>query len=88
VLAAAGEQVTAVSRRPADLPNGVAHRQADLAEPESLRPVLDGAEALFLLVAGSGRRSTPERSSTSRKRAASVALCCCPRRAPGPARSR
>jgi uncharacterized protein YbjT (DUF2867 family) len=59
VLAAAGEQVTAVSRRPADLPNGVAHRQADLAEPESLRPVLDGAEALFLLVAGSGEKIDP-----------------------------
>jgi uncharacterized protein YbjT (DUF2867 family) len=58
-LAAAGERVTAVSRRPADLPKGVAHRQADLAEPESLRPVLDGAEALFLLVAGSGEKINP-----------------------------
>jgi uncharacterized protein YbjT (DUF2867 family) len=58
-LAAAGEQVTAVSRRPADLPQDVAHRQADLAEPESLRPVLDGAEALFLLVAGSGENLDP-----------------------------
>jgi uncharacterized protein YbjT (DUF2867 family) len=58
-LAAAGEQVTAVSRRPAELPKGVAHRQADLAQPESLRPVLDGAEALFLLVAGSGEKIDP-----------------------------
>jgi len=58
-LAAAGERVTAVSRRPAELPKGVAHRQADLAEPESLRPVLDGAEALFLLVAGSGEKIDP-----------------------------
>ncbi|KAA2258064.1 NAD(P)H-binding protein [Solihabitans fulvus] len=53
-LAEAGAQVTAVSRGPADtgLPKGVRHRQADLADPESLRPVLDGADALFLLVAG------------------------------------
>ncbi|MBF8186010.1 NAD(P)H-binding protein [Nonomuraea sp. K274] len=47
-LAQASEQVTAVSRRPAELPG---HRQADLADPESLRPVLDGADVLFLLVA-------------------------------------
>ncbi|MET7617694.1 NAD(P)H-binding protein [Streptomyces sp. NPDC005408] len=55
-LAAAGEQVTAVSRRlhDAEAPAGVQHRQADLAEPESLKPVLDGADALFLLVAGGG----------------------------------
>ncbi|MGW6707273.1 NAD(P)H-binding protein [Streptomyces sp. NPDC054956] len=54
VLAAAGERVTAVSRRAPEqaLPEGVRHHRADLAEPESLRPALDGAEALFLLVAG------------------------------------
>jgi uncharacterized protein YbjT (DUF2867 family) len=64
-LAAAGEQVTAVSRgpAPATLPGpgagpdagaraGVRYQRADLAEPESLKPALDGAEALFLLVAG------------------------------------
>lgn len=53
-LASAGEQVTAVSRRPPDaaLPVGVRHRTADLADPESLPPVLDGADALFLLIAG------------------------------------
>ncbi|NYI05688.1 NAD(P)H-binding protein [Allostreptomyces psammosilenae] len=52
-LAAAGERVTAVSRRPAaDLPAGVRHHRADLAEAESVRPVLDGAEALFLLTSG------------------------------------
>lgn len=52
-LAEAGERVTAVSRNdPGDLPAGVVHRAADLAEPETLRPVLDGADALFLLVAG------------------------------------
>jgi uncharacterized protein YbjT (DUF2867 family) len=49
-LAAAGEQVTAVSRRASDaaMPEGVRHRQADLTDPESLRAVLDGADALFL----------------------------------------
>ncbi|HUR06942.1 MAG TPA: NAD(P)H-binding protein [Nonomuraea sp.] len=48
-LVAAGEQVTAVSRKISDVPVGVRHRQADLAEPESLKPALQGAEALFLL---------------------------------------
>ncbi|MGW7367044.1 NAD(P)H-binding protein [Streptomyces sp. NPDC054841] len=53
-LASAGEQVTAVSRRPlsSEAPQGVRHHQADLADPESLRPGLDGAEALFILLAG------------------------------------
>jgi uncharacterized protein YbjT (DUF2867 family) len=53
-LAEAGEQVTAVSRNaPAtQLPPGVRHSQADLADPSTLKPVLDGADALFLLVAG------------------------------------
>lgn len=48
-LAEAGEQVTAVSRRMAESSPHVSSRQADLAEPESLRPALDGAKALFLL---------------------------------------
>jgi uncharacterized protein YbjT (DUF2867 family) len=49
-LAAADEQVTAVSRRVSDaaVPRGVRHRQADLTDPESLRPIFDGADALFL----------------------------------------
>ncbi|SEP50907.1 NAD(P)H-binding protein [Amycolatopsis saalfeldensis] len=52
-LAAAGAQVTAVSRsKPAEWPSGIAHRRADLAEPEGLRPVLDGADALFLFPQG------------------------------------
>jgi uncharacterized protein YbjT (DUF2867 family) len=55
-LVAAGEQVTAVSRTVPDAegPEGVRHRRADLADPESLRPVLDGADALYLLVSGAG----------------------------------
>ncbi|MFF3509998.1 NAD(P)H-binding protein [Streptomyces sp. NPDC002573] len=49
-LAAAGGQVTATSRgiSEADVPEGVRQRRADLADAESLRPVFDGAEALFL----------------------------------------
>ncbi|MGW6685729.1 NAD(P)H-binding protein [Streptomyces sp. NPDC054961] len=59
ILAEAGERVTAVSRRAPErpLPAGVGHHRADLAEPESLRPALDGAEALFLLVAGEDPRA-------------------------------
>jgi uncharacterized protein YbjT (DUF2867 family) len=49
-LAKAGEQVTAVSRRASEVPAGVRHHQADLAEPESLEYALRGAEALFLLI--------------------------------------
>lgn len=51
-LAAAGQQVTAVSRRTAAVPDGVRHTVADLADPKSLEPVLDGAKALFLLLSG------------------------------------
>jgi uncharacterized protein YbjT (DUF2867 family) len=48
-LAAADERVTAVARRSApDLP-GIRHVSADLAEPASLKPAVDGADALFLL---------------------------------------
>ncbi|QKW40029.1 NAD(P)H-binding protein [Actinomadura sp. NAK00032] len=52
LLAAAGEQVTALSRRAAELPDGVRHVRADLADPPSMEAALDGADALFLLVAG------------------------------------
>jgi uncharacterized protein YbjT (DUF2867 family) len=48
-LVGAGEPVTAVSRRVTEVPPGVRTHQADLTEPESLKPALDGAEALFLL---------------------------------------
>jgi uncharacterized protein YbjT (DUF2867 family) len=54
-LAAAGERVTAVSRTaPAELPEGVRHQRADLSDADGLRPVLDGADALYLLVSGAG----------------------------------
>lgn len=51
-LAEAGEQVTAVSRHAAAVPDGVRHVPADLAEPQGLTPALDGAKALFLLLSG------------------------------------
>ncbi|QKG24162.1 SDR family oxidoreductase [Actinomadura verrucosospora] len=49
-LAEAGEKVIATSRNiaGADVPAGVDHRRADLADAAGLRPVLDGADALFL----------------------------------------
>lgn len=60
-LAAAGERVTAVSRgtSPVPMPEGTRHHRADLAEPETLRPALDGADALFLLVSGAGAHVDP-----------------------------
>jgi uncharacterized protein YbjT (DUF2867 family) len=48
-LVSAGEEVTTVSR--GDAPSDVRHYRADLNEPESLKPAVDGAEALFLLPA-------------------------------------
>jgi uncharacterized protein YbjT (DUF2867 family) len=57
-LVTAGEQVTAVSRgisardMPAGIRPGVRHHQADVAQPKSLAPALDGADALFLLTSG------------------------------------
>jgi len=51
-LAEAGEQVTAVSRHAAAVPDGVRHVTADLAEPSGLEPALAGAKALFLLLSG------------------------------------
>lgn len=51
-LADAGEQVTAVSRREGAVPAGVRHLAADLTDPASLAPALDGAKALFLLLSG------------------------------------
>ncbi|SFW72886.1 NAD(P)H-binding protein [Amycolatopsis australiensis] len=53
-LAEAGEQVMAVSRRvsQADVPDGVRAVQADLGSPSSFGSVVDGAEALFLMVSG------------------------------------
>ncbi|MFD3535936.1 NAD(P)H-binding protein [Streptomyces sp. NPDC058664] len=54
ILAAAGAQVTATSRgiSDADVPENVRYAQADLVDPQSLRPVFDGADALFLQSGG------------------------------------
>ncbi|MFC4149751.1 SDR family oxidoreductase [Micromonospora mangrovi] len=53
-LAAAGEQVTAVSRRASatELPAGVRAVDADLTDPAGLKAAYDGAQALFLLLSG------------------------------------
>ncbi|WNM41721.1 NAD(P)H-binding protein [Micromonospora halotolerans] len=50
-LAAAGHGVRAVTRDPsrASLPAGVEVVAADLADPETVRPHLDGVEAVFLI---------------------------------------
>ncbi|MER5729842.1 NAD(P)H-binding protein [Streptomyces sp. NPDC002138] len=54
LLAEAGEDVLAVSRRPRPegLPAGVRHAQADIGDSASMRPALEGADALFLLLGG------------------------------------
>lgn len=51
-LAEAGERVTAVSRHAVEVPDGVRHVTADLTEPGTLAPALDGAKAVFLLLSG------------------------------------
>ena len=50
-LVAAGEQVTAVSRRATEVPGARVH-QADLAAPRSLIPALADAKVVFLLTSG------------------------------------
>ncbi|MBC9718298.1 NAD(P)H-binding protein [Streptomyces sp. TRM66268-LWL] len=54
LLHEAGEQVLAVSRRPRPegLPAGVRHARADVGDGAGMRPVLEGADALFLLLGG------------------------------------
>ncbi|MGW6916719.1 NAD(P)H-binding protein [Kitasatospora sp. NPDC054939] len=63
LLTDAGREVVAVSRRPQldGLPAGARHAQADLGEAAGLRSVLDGADALFLLLGGelNGRGEEP-----------------------------
>ncbi|MFJ9947352.1 SDR family oxidoreductase [Kitasatospora sp. NPDC091207] len=54
LLAGAGEEVVAVSRqpRPAGLPAGARHARADVGDAAGMRPVLDGADAFFILLGG------------------------------------
>lgn len=47
----AGEEVTAVARRIAGVPAPARAVPGDLSEPESMKPALDGADAVFLLTA-------------------------------------
>ncbi|MFI6425126.1 NAD(P)H-binding protein [Promicromonospora sp. NPDC050880] len=48
-LVAAGQEVTAVSRRPTTLPDGARHASGDLADPAGLAPALEGADRMFLM---------------------------------------
>ncbi|KRV46825.1 NmrA family transcriptional regulator [Wenjunlia vitaminophila] len=54
LLAEAGEETVAVSRRPRPVghPAGVRHVQADVGDSASMRPALEGADALFVLLGG------------------------------------
>ncbi|MQY10352.1 hypothetical protein SRB5_04590 [Streptomyces sp. RB5] len=54
LLTGAGEEIVAVSRRPqpAGLEGGVRWAQADIGTAAGLRPALEGAGALFLLLGG------------------------------------
>jgi uncharacterized protein YbjT (DUF2867 family) len=54
LLTEANARVTAVSRSvtESDVPHGVPVIGADLTDPASLRPALDGADAMFLLISG------------------------------------
>lgn len=66
-LARRGHDVTAVSRSgavPLDDPR-VRGEHADLAVPDSLRGAVEGAEAMFLLVSGSGEHLDTERIITT-----------------------
>lgn len=73
-MAEAGERVTAVSRGmiPVDLPGGTRHVRADLAAPETLRPALGGAEALFLHDGGAGGHGLDPRAILDAARDAGV----------------
>lgn len=63
-LVEAGRPVTAVARRIGrdDVPAGARAVAADLGDPASLEPALNGAKALFLLVAGDDPAGIVERA--------------------------
>ncbi|MER6174285.1 NAD(P)H-binding protein [Streptosporangium sp. NPDC001681] len=67
MLTEAQVPVTAVARHitDADVPPGVRAVAADLAEPAGLRVAFDGAEALFLLVAGENPHGILEVAKTA-----------------------
>ncbi|MFI5838904.1 NAD(P)H-binding protein [Catenuloplanes sp. NPDC051500] len=70
-LADAGAQVTAVSRRPGPVPDGVRHVAADLTDPASLEPALAGAKALFLLLSGDLHAADADSAAVIERAAAS-----------------
>ncbi|MFC8593012.1 NAD(P)H-binding protein [Streptomyces atroolivaceus] len=75
-LAAAGAQVTATSRgiSEPDVPENVHYTQADLVDPESLRPVFDGADALFLQSGGASAHLLSPRDILDVAKAGGVGL--------------
>ncbi|MEV6757201.1 NAD(P)H-binding protein [Streptomyces sp. NPDC051214] len=54
LLADADKDVVAVSRRPRPdaIPAGIGHASADIGDSASMRPVLEGADAFFILLGG------------------------------------
>jgi uncharacterized protein YbjT (DUF2867 family) len=52
LLAAAGEEVVAVSRRPQPDHDGVRWAQAGVGDAASMQPALEGARSLFILLGG------------------------------------
>jgi uncharacterized protein YbjT (DUF2867 family) len=63
----AGRDVIAMSRRPAASEQAprVTPRQADLAAPDTLRPAFEGADTLFLLVAGDAPHAVLDAAKTA-----------------------
>ncbi|SNY57701.1 NAD(P)-dependent oxidoreductase [Paractinoplanes atraurantiacus] len=53
----AGHQVTAAARTPRDFPAGVRAVRADVRDPDSLRPVIDGQDAVVSAVGPAGRKA-------------------------------
>lgn len=58
-LAHAGVDVRGVSRRPPEHRIAAQHVAADLSEPQTLRAAVAGAQAMFVLLAGSGEGIDP-----------------------------
>ena len=63
VLAGSGEPVTSISRSASTSADGVIHRPADLADPQTLREAFAGVDALFLISAGERPRDIVEVAS-------------------------
>ncbi|MFI7358057.1 SDR family oxidoreductase [Streptomyces avidinii] len=85
LLTEAGEEAVAVSRQPqpAGLPAGVRHARADVGNAASMGPVLDGADAFFILLGGglNGHGESPKALLDTAEAAGPSESYCCP---PGP----